>query len=165
MKLTNAYVIISSEESHRVVSSSSYNFGTSQRSQSSVFNSNVGNKSNVQRPQTSGNISRPSNVTRPSTSENKRPTSGPPLISKLISLIKENSGNTVGKGVDANMAVNVIDISNFGIKVSHPNGTEALITKVENMIAYLSAELKNSDKFSSRSEKCVLVGYSGFQKG
>ncbi|GJW72264.1 ribonuclease H-like domain-containing protein [Tanacetum coccineum] len=30
--------------------------------------------------------------------------------------------------------VNVIDISKFGIKVSHPNGTEALITKVGNMV-------------------------------
>jgi len=30
--------------------------------------------------------------------------------------------------------VNVIDISKLGIKVSHPNGTEALITKVGNMI-------------------------------
>nr|GEU34005.1 ribonuclease H-like domain-containing protein [Tanacetum cinerariifolium] len=36
----NAYAIISSKESHRVISSSSS--GTSQRSQSSVFNSNVG---------------------------------------------------------------------------------------------------------------------------
>ncbi|GKC84192.1 ribonuclease H-like domain-containing protein [Tanacetum coccineum] len=30
--------------------------------------------------------------------------------------------------------VNVVDISKFGIKVSHPNGTKALITKVGNMI-------------------------------
>nr|GEV88921.1 ribonuclease H-like domain-containing protein [Tanacetum cinerariifolium] len=30
--------------------------------------------------------------------------------------------------------VNVIDISKFGIKVSHPNGTGALITKVGNMV-------------------------------
>ena len=30
--------------------------------------------------------------------------------------------------------VNVIDISKLGIKVSHPNGTEALITKVGNMV-------------------------------
>ncbi|GKC68028.1 ribonuclease H-like domain-containing protein [Tanacetum coccineum] len=69
------------------------------------------------------------------------------------SLIKENSGNNVGKGVHVNIEglivdsganqhlmyndkflVNVIDISKFGIKVSHPNRTEALITKVGNMI-------------------------------
>ncbi|GKB34814.1 hypothetical protein Tco_0879756, partial [Tanacetum coccineum] len=72
-------------------------------------------------------------------------------ISKLISLIKENSSNTVRKGVHANMAsivfnnskhltysdkflVNVIDISKFRIKVSHPNGTELLTTKVGNMV-------------------------------
>nr|GFB31384.1 ribonuclease H-like domain-containing protein [Tanacetum cinerariifolium] len=59
-----AYTIISSEESHKVVSSS--NSETSQRSQSSVFNSGVGNfRGNAQRYQTSGNTSRPSNVTRP----------------------------------------------------------------------------------------------------
>nr|GEX50798.1 ribonuclease H-like domain-containing protein [Tanacetum cinerariifolium] len=32
------------------------------------------------------------------------------------------------------LLVNVIDISKLGIKVSHPNGTEAVITKVGNMI-------------------------------
>ncbi|GKB56307.1 hypothetical protein Tco_0912493, partial [Tanacetum coccineum] len=41
----SAYAIISSEESHRVVSSSGA--GTSHRSQSSVFNSNVGNMGNA----------------------------------------------------------------------------------------------------------------------
>ncbi|GJV64900.1 ribonuclease H-like domain-containing protein [Tanacetum coccineum] len=64
-------------------------------------------------------------------------------ISKLLSLIKENSLNDKGKGIQANMAganqhltytdkdlVIVIDISYLRIKVSHPNGTEALITKV-----------------------------------
>ncbi|GJU68936.1 ribonuclease H-like domain-containing protein [Tanacetum coccineum] len=52
-------------------------------------------------------------------------------ISTLTSLIKENSLNNSGKGVQANMAVNVIDISYLRIKISHPNGTEALITKVD----------------------------------
>nr|GEY59924.1 ribonuclease H-like domain-containing protein [Tanacetum cinerariifolium] len=104
-----AYAIISSEESHKFVFSS--NSGTSQRSQSSVFNSAVDN-------------------------------------------FKDNSLNSNGKGVQANMAagiivdsganqhltytykllVNVIDISKLGIKVSHPNGTEVVITKVGNMI-------------------------------
>nr|GEU88102.1 ribonuclease H-like domain-containing protein [Tanacetum cinerariifolium] len=68
-------------------------------------------------------------------------------LSKIISLIKDNSLNSNGKGVKANMAganqhltytdkllVNVIDISKLGIKVSHPNGTKAVITKAGNMI-------------------------------
>ncbi|GJU02373.1 ribonuclease H-like domain-containing protein [Tanacetum coccineum] len=68
-------------------------------------------------------------------------------ISKLLSLIKENSLNDNGKGVQANMTganqhltytnknlVNVIDISYLRIKVSHPNGTKALITKVGNLV-------------------------------
>ncbi|GJY22677.1 ribonuclease H-like domain-containing protein [Tanacetum coccineum] len=46
------------------------------------------------------------------------------LISKLLSLIKENSLGDKGKRVQANMP---------GIKVSHPNGIEALITKVGNL--------------------------------
>ncbi|GKB65129.1 ribonuclease H-like domain-containing protein [Tanacetum coccineum] len=117
----SAYAIIYGEESHRVVSSSSV--GTSQRSHSSVFNSNVGNRknANVTRPVTN---SGPSNVTRLVNSGNKRPNGGSPLISKLLSLIKENSLGDKGKRVQANMA---------GIKVFHPNGTEALITKVGNL--------------------------------
>ncbi|GJX48763.1 hypothetical protein Tco_0273953 [Tanacetum coccineum] len=208
-----AYVIISSEESHRVVSSS--NVGTSQRSQSSMFNTSVNNKGFTQRTPTSGNSSRPNNVTRSSGGSNRRTNGGPQLVcehcgfngytigrcfkligypadigkrnnnnnsqgtqnfnrrfinnnsvgssssstffddqlSKIISLIKDNSLNN-GKGVQANMAagiivdsganqhltytdkylVNVINISNLGIKVSHPNGTEAVITNVGNMV-------------------------------
>nr|GEV99078.1 ribonuclease H-like domain-containing protein [Tanacetum cinerariifolium] len=205
-----AYAIISSEESHRVVSSS--NSRTSQRSQSFVFNSAVGNFiGNAQRSQTSGNTSRPSNVSRPPSYVNRRTNGGPQLVcencgynghtedkcfrligypinfgkrnnnntnqgvqnfnrkfinnnsvgssnsssfsddqlSKIISLIKDNSLDSNGKGVQANMAgcvivdlganqhltysykllVNVIDISKLGIKVSYAKGTEAVTTK------------------------------------
>nr|GEW01320.1 hypothetical protein [Tanacetum cinerariifolium] len=68
-------------------------------------------------------------------------------ISKLITLIKENSLNSTSKGVQPNMAganqhlthtdknlVNVIDISYLCITVSQPNGTETCITKVGNMV-------------------------------
>ncbi|GJW31251.1 ribonuclease H-like domain-containing protein, partial [Tanacetum coccineum] len=75
-----AYAIISSEESHKVVSSSNSGSGTSQRSQSSVFNSNVGNRNNVQRLQSSGNTVRPSNVTKPTSSENRGPGGGTQLV-------------------------------------------------------------------------------------
>ncbi|GJW12069.1 putative RNA-directed DNA polymerase [Tanacetum coccineum] len=105
-----AYAIISSEKSHRVVSTS--NVGASQR---------------------------PNNVTRPSGGGNRR--------------TNDNSLNN-GKGVQANMAagvivdsganqhltytdkflVNVVNISNLGITVSHPNGTEAVITSVGDMV-------------------------------
>ncbi|GJX28486.1 putative RNA-directed DNA polymerase [Tanacetum coccineum] len=175
-----AYAIISSEESHRVVSTS--NVGTSQRSQSSVFNSSVNNRGATQRTPNSGNFSRPNNVTRPSGGGNRRTNGGPQLVcencgfnghtidrcfkiigyptdfgkrnnnnnqgtqnfnrrfinnnsvgssssstfsddqlSKIISLIKDNSLNNE-KGVQANMAV------------SHPNGTEAVITSVGDMV-------------------------------
>ncbi|GJZ84154.1 ribonuclease H-like domain-containing protein, partial [Tanacetum coccineum] len=107
------------------------------------FSFNVGNRSNAQRPQTSVSNSRPSNVTRPVNSGNRRPNGRSSLISKLLSLIKENSLGDKRKVVQSNMAganqhltytdknlVNSIDISYLGIKVSHPNGTEVLITKV-----------------------------------
>ncbi|GJX74983.1 ribonuclease H-like domain-containing protein [Tanacetum coccineum] len=123
---------------------------------------------------------------------------------RFVNNNSENSGNTVEKDVHANMAarlivdyganqhrtysdkflVNVIDISKFGIKVSHTNETEALITNVGNMVLTKDITLYDvlvvleycglremkclgdcSDKISSRSEKCVLVGYSGFKKG
>nr|GEU36668.1 reverse transcriptase domain-containing protein [Tanacetum cinerariifolium] len=73
----SAYAIISSEESHRVVSS--LGVGTSQRSQSFVFNSNVGNwnNANVTRPVSN---STPSNMTRPINSGNRRPNGGSPLV-------------------------------------------------------------------------------------
>ncbi|GKB37997.1 ribonuclease H-like domain-containing protein [Tanacetum coccineum] len=64
-------------------------------------------------------------------------------MATLISLIKDNK---VGKNVQANMAGanqhmtytdkeldNVIDISHLRIKVGHPNGTEAYISKIRNL--------------------------------
>nr|GEU36965.1 ribonuclease H-like domain-containing protein [Tanacetum cinerariifolium] len=65
---------------------------------------------------------------------------------KIIALIKDNIVSSHGKVVQPNMIANqhliytdkdlvdVIDISKLGIKVSHPNGTKAFITKVGNMI-------------------------------
>nr|GEW89229.1 ribonuclease H-like domain-containing protein [Tanacetum cinerariifolium] len=123
----NAHDIISSKESHIVVSSTSS--GNSHRSQSFVFNSNVGNRSNAQRSQTSSSFATPANVTKSSNSGNCSTSSfSNDQISKLIGLIKENIVRSNGKAVQVNMAWQ------FGIKVSHPNGTEASITIVGNMI-------------------------------
>ncbi|GJZ56643.1 ribonuclease H-like domain-containing protein [Tanacetum coccineum] len=73
-----AYAVISSEESHRVVSTSSVE--TSQRSQSSVFNSSVSNRGVSQRPPNSGNSSRNNNGSRPSGGGNRRTNGGPQLV-------------------------------------------------------------------------------------
>nr|GEV45498.1 ribonuclease H-like domain-containing protein [Tanacetum cinerariifolium] len=201
-----AFALISSEESYRAVITGS-GVGPSQRAQSSMFNSNISNKSTFQRPKTSGNNPRPNNnVPRPNNNGNRRTVGGSSLvyehckfnghtvdtcfkligypsdfgkrnnssntnqnnqnfnrifisnnnsagssstfsdeqISKFLSFIKENSLNDKGNGIQANMAsiganqhltytnkdlVIVIDISYLRIKVSHPNGIEALITK------------------------------------
>ncbi|GJY18506.1 hypothetical protein Tco_0389997 [Tanacetum coccineum] len=113
-----------SEKSHRAVVIGS-RVGSSQRARYSVLNSSVNNRGSTQRFQTYGNKSRPNNVSRPSNNGNRRSVVGPNLISKLISLIKENSLNDNGKGVHANMAELKF--------LTNPNGIEAFITKVGNL--------------------------------
>ena len=71
-----AFSIISSEESHRAVVSNSGG-GVSQKSQSFVFNSNVPNRGNFQRPPTFGNTYRPNNASR---ANNNRTAGGPTLV-------------------------------------------------------------------------------------
>ncbi|GJS50506.1 ribonuclease H-like domain-containing protein [Tanacetum coccineum] len=51
-------------------------------------------------------------------------------MTTLISLIKDNKA---GKNVQANMADNVLNISHLKIKVGHPNGTKAFISKIGNL--------------------------------
>ncbi|GJT63379.1 ribonuclease H-like domain-containing protein [Tanacetum coccineum] len=80
----SAYAIISSEESHRVVSSSGA--GSSQRSQSSVFNSNVRNRNNANVTRPISN-SRPSNVTRHVNNRNRRPNGGLPWCVRIVGLM------------------------------------------------------------------------------
>ncbi|GJZ03491.1 hypothetical protein Tco_0536766, partial [Tanacetum coccineum] len=74
-----AYVPISSEESHRVFVTG-LGVGSSQRTQSSVFNSSVNNMSVTQGSQTFGNTSRPNNVPRDNNNGNKRTTGGPTMV-------------------------------------------------------------------------------------
>lgn len=50
--------------------------------------------------------------------------------------------------------INVLDISNLGIKVSHTNGTKAMITKVGNMV--LTKKLTLYDVFVV-PEYCVSL--------
>ncbi|GJW12421.1 ribonuclease H-like domain-containing protein [Tanacetum coccineum] len=190
-----AYVLISSEESHRAVVIGS-GVGSSQRTQSSIFNSSVNNRGGRQRSQTFSNTSRPKNVSIPNNNGNRKVVGGPTMvcehcgfnghtidrcfkligypanfrkknntsntnqsnqnfnrrfmnsnnsvgssstftfsdeqISKLISLITDNSLNDNGKGVQANMTSIIFNDNRH--KVSHPNGTKALITKVGNPV-------------------------------
>nr|GFB70136.1 ribonuclease H-like domain-containing protein [Tanacetum cinerariifolium] len=107
-----AYVLISSEESYGVVVTGSKAV-SSQRAQSSVFNSSVNNRNGVQRSQTFGNTPRPNNAPRPNKNENRRTTGGLTLVCEHCGF----NGHTMDR-----------------IKVSHPNGTKALITKVGNLI-------------------------------
>ncbi|GJV21726.1 ribonuclease H-like domain-containing protein [Tanacetum coccineum] len=146
--MRNMYAIISSVESRRVVSCS--DSSTSYWSQSYVVNFNVGNRGNAQRLQISGNFSRPSNLTGSNNSGNRMPSSHPTLVCehcgfkshtidrcfKLIgypAALKKECVNQHLTYTDKYL-VNVIDISKLRIKVSHPNGIEAHITKDGNMI-------------------------------
>ncbi|GJV23822.1 ribonuclease H-like domain-containing protein [Tanacetum coccineum] len=74
-----AYVLISSEESHRAVVTG-LGVGSSQRTKSSVFNSSVNNRGATQRSQIFNNTSRRNNVPRPNNNGNRRTTGGPTLV-------------------------------------------------------------------------------------
>ncbi|GJY74539.1 ribonuclease H-like domain-containing protein [Tanacetum coccineum] len=47
-------------------------------------------------------------------------------LSRLMNLLSDNGVSSA----NANMAINVVDILNLGLTVRHPNGTQALITKI-----------------------------------
>nr|GEY84653.1 ribonuclease H-like domain-containing protein [Tanacetum cinerariifolium] len=68
-----------SEESHRAVVIGS-RVGSSQRTQSSMFNSNVNNRGGAQTSQTFGDTSRPNNVPRPNNNRNRRVAGGLTLV-------------------------------------------------------------------------------------
>ncbi|GJX87271.1 retrovirus-related pol polyprotein from transposon TNT 1-94 [Tanacetum coccineum] len=74
----SAYAIISSEESHMILTGSMS--GTSQRSQTSAFNVNAPNRGNFQRSQTFTSFSRPSNNNRPNDNGNRRTVRGSTLV-------------------------------------------------------------------------------------
>nr|GEY88697.1 ribonuclease H-like domain-containing protein [Tanacetum cinerariifolium] len=78
--------------------------------------------------QTSVNNFKPSNVSRPVNSRNRRPNGGSPLTGTIFNLGANQHLTYTDKSL-----INSIDISYLGIKVSHPNGTEALITKLGNL--------------------------------
>ncbi|GJX43082.1 ribonuclease H-like domain-containing protein [Tanacetum coccineum] len=73
-----AYVVISSEESHRIASGNISE--SSQRSQTYAFTANVPNKGNYQKPQTSNNFPKPSNTVRPNDNGNRRTARGSNLV-------------------------------------------------------------------------------------
>ncbi|GKE36478.1 hypothetical protein Tco_1459883, partial [Tanacetum coccineum] len=108
----SAYATISSEESHRVAAGSIV--GSSQRNQASAFVSNVPYSQNIQR-------NNQNNSNRPLRPNN--------LSNRPSKTIKANQHMTyTDKELD-----NVLDISHLRIKVGHPNGTEAYISKIGNL--------------------------------
>ncbi|GJS23294.1 ribonuclease H-like domain-containing protein [Tanacetum coccineum] len=124
----SAYATISSEESHRVSAGSIV--GSSQRNQASTFKSNQSFK---------GKNASSNNYVEFSSSSGFTDEQ----MTTLLSLIKDNK---IGKNVQANMAGanqhmtytdkeldNILDISHLKIKVGHPNGTEAFISKIGNL--------------------------------
>ncbi|GKA56779.1 ribonuclease H-like domain-containing protein [Tanacetum coccineum] len=131
----SAYATISSEESYRVAVGSIA--GSSQRNQASAFVSNTRKKKSSQ------NFKKQSVSNNNSVGKSSSSRFTDEQMATLISLIKDNK---VGKNVQANMPGanqhmsytdkeldNVIDISYLKIKVGHPNGTEAYISKIGNL--------------------------------
>ncbi|GJV84095.1 ribonuclease H-like domain-containing protein [Tanacetum coccineum] len=158
----SAYATISSEESHRVVVGSIVGEGSGLNNDrpsggSGLVCENYGfNGHTIDRcfkiigyPGDFGKKKYGQNVKKQGVTNNnyvgKSSSSGftDEQMATLISLIKDNK---VGKNVQANMAGanqhmtytdkeldNVIDISHLKIKVGHPNGTEAYISKIGNL--------------------------------
>nr|GEW88164.1 hypothetical protein [Tanacetum cinerariifolium] len=161
----STYVIISSEEFHRIATGSV--FGTSQRPNdnrnrrtargSTLIYENCGfNGHTTDRcfkiigypiefgKRKAGSNLKGKNVSNNVVGSNSSNRFSDKQIATLISLIKENFVN--GKGIHANMVganqhityidknlTNFIDVSYLKIKVTHPNETEAFITKIGNM--------------------------------
>ncbi|GJT50026.1 ribonuclease H-like domain-containing protein, partial [Tanacetum coccineum] len=137
----SAYAIISSEESHRIATGSVS--GTTQRKRKAgsnlkgkiVSNNVVGSSSSngFYDEQMATLIS----LIKENLSMEKEFT----LIWQLVSkgLITDSGANQHITYTDKNL-IDVIDISNLKIKVTHPNGTEAFITRIGNMplIDYLT---------------------------
>ncbi|GJY61445.1 ribonuclease H-like domain-containing protein [Tanacetum coccineum] len=125
-----AYVLISSEESHRAVVTGS-GVGSSQRTKSSVFNSSVNNRGGTQRyPVDFRKRNNTPNTNQNTQNFNRRFMNINNSVgsSSTSGIIFDSGANKYLTYTDKNL-VNVIDISYLRIKVSHPNGTEALITK------------------------------------
>ncbi|GJQ98098.1 ribonuclease H-like domain-containing protein [Tanacetum coccineum] len=122
----SAYATISSEESHRVAVGSVA--GSSQRNQASAFVSNVPNSQNFQRSNQNFSIgpSRHNNL------NNNRQGGGSGLVCEKCGF----NGHTIDRWANQHMTYtnkeldNVPDISHLKIKVGHPNGIEAYISKI-----------------------------------
>ncbi|GKC24684.1 ribonuclease H-like domain-containing protein, partial [Tanacetum coccineum] len=105
----SAYATISNEQSYRVAAGSIT--GSSQRNQDFVFVSNVPYSQNIQR----NNQNNSSGPSRPDNCNNNRQGANQHMT-------------YTDKELD-----NVLDISHLRIKVGHPNGTEAYISKIGNL--------------------------------
>ncbi|GJV84867.1 ribonuclease H-like domain-containing protein [Tanacetum coccineum] len=146
----NAYATISSEESHRVDVGSIA--GSSQRSQASAFVSNVPNSQNFQRSNQNSNTgpSRTYNMNnnRPSGGSglnNNRPNGGSGQNVKKQGVSNNNSiGKSLSSGFSdeqwlfSYLLSKTIKLERmcrpiWQIKVGHPNGTEAFISKIGNL--------------------------------
>ncbi|GKE65508.1 ribonuclease H-like domain-containing protein, partial [Tanacetum coccineum] len=90
------------------------------------------------RPVSSNNASASADVHSNNVSRNNATTSNSHVslsneqLSRLTSLLNDNGVSTTNANmaVNAKFLINLVDISNRGLTVGHPNGTQALITKI-----------------------------------
>ncbi|GKD34260.1 ribonuclease H-like domain-containing protein [Tanacetum coccineum] len=113
------FAIVSGEESHRNITSSGATKPTA-----SMFAAKTFDK---KRPITNNNttVDPHSNKASSNTTSNYLVSLSNEQLTRLMNLLNDNGVSTA----NANMSVNVVDISNLGLTVGHPNGTHALITK------------------------------------
>ncbi|GJV44175.1 ribonuclease H-like domain-containing protein, partial [Tanacetum coccineum] len=124
----SAYATISCEESHRVATGSIA--GSSQRNQASAFVSNI-----IEYPADFGKKKSSRNFKNKNVSNNnsdgKSSSSGftdEQINGKIVDSWANQHMTYTDKELD-----NVLDISHLKIKVGHPNGTEAYISKIGNL--------------------------------
>ncbi|GKD77804.1 ribonuclease H-like domain-containing protein [Tanacetum coccineum] len=174
----NAYVIIFSEESHMIATGSVS--GTSQRPNDNGSRRTTGGSTLVK----AGSNLKGKNVSNNVVGSSSSNGFSDEQMATLISLIKENSVN--GKGVHSNMAGGIplnmwsrcvltatYLINKFPTSVLNGKSPYDLVYNKPPSLKHLrsfgclayATILNSHEKFGSRSEKCVLVGYSNSKKG
>ncbi|GJW09636.1 hypothetical protein Tco_1575463 [Tanacetum coccineum] len=169
-----AYVLISSEESHRSVVTGS-GARTSQRAQSSMFNLSVNNKSGVQRSQTFGNTTRPNdNTIRPNNNGNRRTVGGPSLVCehcrfnghtvdrcfKLIGYPSNFGKRNISSNTNQNNQNFIRFICNNNSGGSSSTFSDELISKLLSLIKELS--LNDKGKGVQANMTCIVFNTNRF---
>ncbi|GKC31215.1 putative RNA-directed DNA polymerase, partial [Tanacetum coccineum] len=136
LSVKTAFSVISGEESHRNVTSVGTTKPATTAFAAKTFDNKKKNSNSNFRPMTSNNAS--ADVHSNGVSSNNATTGNSHVsfssdqLARLMNLLNENGVSTANANMaaSAKFLTNVVDVSNLGLTVGHPNGTQALITKI-----------------------------------